>query len=62
MEKNPDAKWQKKQDLTMPDNLQKGKTRNWTEVFTPRDRELFVKFAGKTLKDWNYEKNPADNK
>ena len=62
MEKNPDAKWQKKQDLTMPDNLQKGKTRNWTEVFTTRDRELFVKFAGKTLKDWNYEKNPADNK
>ena len=55
MEKNPDAKWQKKQDLTLPDNLRKGITRNWTEVLTQSDQELFVSFAGKTLKDWDYE-------
>lgn len=62
MEKNPDAKWQKRQDLILPDNIQKGKTRNWTEVFTQRDRELFLRFAGKTLKDWDYGKNPVDSK
>lgn len=55
MAKNPDAKWQKKQDQDLYSLVNKGEMGNWKNLFTPRDREVFKRIAGETLIHWNYE-------
>jgi len=62
MESNPDADWQKQKaaDITQP--LQKGKQGSWQEMFTSRDKQVFLEIAGETLKAWGYCNNASISK
>lgn len=55
MQLNPDADWQNQKAGEIASPLQKGKQGTWRELFTPRDREVFKRIAGRTLVDWGYE-------
>lgn len=51
---NPDADWQQQKAGEIAQPLQKGKSGSWRELFTPRDRRLFVEIAGEILTAWGY--------
>jgi hypothetical protein len=55
MERNPDADWQQQKAAEMAAGIQKGQRGSWQNVFTPRDRQVFLEVAGKTLAEWGYE-------
>ena len=55
MRTNPDAKWQQKKAGALVMNLEKGKSGTWQDLFTERDKVIFEKIAGNTLRDWDYE-------
>lgn len=57
MNRNPDAAWQKSQNREMVENLQKGTSGTWEELFTKRDRQIFKEIAGDALIEWGYEEN-----
>lgn len=57
MGRNPDADWQQQKagDLAAP--LQKkGRQGSWREMFTLRDRQIFLEIAGKVLDEWGYSR------
>lgn len=54
---NPDAEWQEHKAGDLIEPLQKGKTGSWQKLFTEHDRIIFKDIAGKTLIDWDYEKD-----
>ena len=51
---NPDADWQQHKAEEIAEPLQKGKTGGWREMFTIKDRQLFLEIAGNTLQEWGY--------
>jgi len=53
---NPDADWQQQKASDIASALKKGKAGSWQNMFTARDRQLFLELAGPTLKAWGYEK------
>ena len=55
MAQNPDADWQQQKASELAQSMQKGKQGTWRELFTPRDRRLFLEIAGSTLSAWGYE-------
>lgn len=54
---NPDEKWQAEKDDSISSFLPKGKAGNWKNMFTKNDQAIFKKIAGKTLIEWDYEKD-----
>ena len=54
MAQNPDADWQQQKAGEIASALHKGKRGTWRELFTPRDREIFLETAGETLAAWGY--------
>ena len=52
---NPDADWQQQKAGEIASPLTKGKRGTWQELFTARDRQIFLEIAGMVLKEWNYE-------
>ncbi len=54
LEQNPDADWQQQKAGEIAHPLQKGKSGSWREMFTPRDRQLFLDIAGDILSAWGY--------
>jgi hypothetical protein len=55
MRRNPDADWQQQKASQIAAYLQKGKPGSWREMLTARDREVFHRTCGETLKQWGYE-------
>ena len=55
MAQNPDADWQQQKAGDIAQSMQKGKRGTWREMFTPRDRAVFLDIAGDTLAAWGYE-------
>lgn len=54
LQQNPDADWQNQKASQLAQSLQKGKSGNWREMFTPRDQQIFLDIASSTLKTWGY--------
>jgi len=54
---NPDKEWQQKKASNLVNPLRKGKSGNWQELFTERDKSIFKNIAGDTLVSWGYEEN-----
>jgi hypothetical protein len=52
---NPDAEWQQQKAGQIASPLQKGKRGSYKEIFTDRDRQVFIEIAGELLKTWGYE-------
>lgn len=57
LERNPDEKWQASQNDEITQNLEKGKSGTWRNLFTERDKKIFKEIAGETLIEWGYEDN-----
>jgi len=57
MSRNPDADWQRTKNQEMVNNLEKGTTGTWKELFTRRDCQILKEVAGDTLIHWGYEEN-----
>jgi hypothetical protein len=55
LQQNPDAEWQHQKAGDIADSVQKGKSGSWRNLFTERDKRLFWKIAGETLREWGYE-------
>ena len=55
LDRNPDKKWQASQDDEIIQNLEKGKSGTWKDLFTERDKKIFKDIAGGTLIEWGYE-------
>ncbi|OGO28913.1 MAG: hypothetical protein A2Z16_04890 [Chloroflexi bacterium RBG_16_54_18] len=55
MHRNPDAEWQQQKAREIAAPVQRGRQGSWREMFTTRDRRLFLQVAGDTLTDWGYE-------
>jgi hypothetical protein len=55
MAQNPDADWQQQKAGEIAQSMQKGKRGTWREMYTPRDRRVFLDIAGDTLAAWDYE-------
>lgn len=54
---NPDAKWQQQKAGELIEPLKKGKSGSWRDLFTERDRAVFMEVAGEMLINWGYEQN-----
>lgn len=54
MKRNPDAEWQQQKAGEIAQSLRKGQQGSWREMFTSRDREIFLQVAGETLQAWGY--------
>ena len=54
MKSNPDEEWQSKRDRGLAPLLGKGRTGNWRDMLTARDREIFEEIAGEVLQHWKY--------
>ena len=54
---NPDADWQRSKAGELVASLEKGKRGSWRDLFSDRDKQVFKENAGKSLIDWNYEKD-----
>jgi hypothetical protein len=52
--RNPDADWQRQKADDIAHAVEKGKSGNWHEFFTPRDKDIFQEIAGDTLAKWGY--------
>ncbi|MFC2025987.1 sulfotransferase [Chloroflexota bacterium] len=52
---NPDADWQRQKAEEIVRPLKKGSEGSWRQIFTGRDREVFLKIAGNTLDAWDYD-------
>ncbi len=55
MQRNPDADWQQHKAREIAVSMKKGKQGSWQEMFTARDRKVFLQVAGDTLVNWGYE-------
>jgi len=53
-DQNPDADWQRQKANEIAQNLQKGQRGSWREMFTRRDRQVFLDIAGTALQSWGY--------
>ena len=54
LQQNPDADWQQQKAGEIALSLQKGKKDSWREMFTTRDREIFLDIATGALQAWGY--------
>lgn len=52
---NPDAEYQQQKAGDIVDPLTKGKRGSWKDLFTERDRQIFLEIAGELLAQWGYE-------
>lgn len=52
---NPDAEWQQQKAGQVVSPLQKGKRGSYKEIFTDRDKQIFLEIAGEMLRSWGYE-------
>lgn len=55
LSRNPDADWQREKANQIAQALDKGVHGSWKELFTRQDSETFMKIAGDTLQQWEYE-------
>lgn len=55
MHRNPDADWQQEKAREIAVSIKKGKQGSWQEMFTARDRKIFLQVAGDTLANWGYD-------
>jgi hypothetical protein len=55
LKENPDADWQQHKAAEIAAALTKGQRGTWRELFTSRDRQIFLEIAGKALTAWGYE-------
>jgi len=57
MESNPDQEWQERRGEALASFLAKGRSGNWRNLFTARDKAAFKHVAGEMLLQWNYERD-----
>jgi hypothetical protein len=55
MQQNPDAAWQQEKAGDIAKSITKGERGTWKNIFTRRDRELFLQYAEDTLIKWGYD-------
>lgn len=55
LQRNPDADWQQQKDSAIASPLKKGRHGSWRQMFTARDRQVFLQIAGDLLEEWGYE-------
>jgi hypothetical protein len=54
MDQNPDAEWQRQKASEIAQPVRKGVHGTWEEMFSSRDKKVFLQIAGETLKTWGY--------